>query len=174
MIALAVFYSFARFLPSDNRITGKFGQFVRRMVCRHILKSSGKKFNVERGAYFARGDKIEIGDFSGIGVNCRLYGPIRIGNNVLMGPDVVILTQNHNFERLDIPIGKQGFSYPKPVVIGDDVWIGTRAIILPGVNIGSKAIIGAGSIVTHDVPDFGIVGGNPARVIRYRKNPDAG
>jgi maltose O-acetyltransferase len=85
-----------------------------------------------------------------------------------MGPDVVIMTNTHAFERLDIPINQQGNLPLKPVVIGDDVWIGTRVVILPGINVGDKAVIGANSVVTKDVPSGAIVAGSPARNIRMR------
>ncbi len=87
----------------------------------------------------------------------------------MMGPDVVILTQNHKFDRLDIPMLEQGFKDEQPVTICDDVWIGVRAIILPGVTVGKGAIIAAGAVVTKDVCEYAIVGGNPARVIKMRK-----
>lgn len=85
-----------------------------------------------------------------------------------MGPDVLIITQNHRFDQLDLPMWRQGFSPSEPVIIGNDVWVGTRAIILPGVTISKGAIIGAGAVVTKDVPEYAIVGGNPARLIKYR------
>jgi maltose O-acetyltransferase len=75
---------------------------------------------------------------------------------------------SHAYDRLDIPMDQQGFEDPTPIHIGDDVWIGARVIILPGVNIGSHCIIGAGSVVTKDVPDYAIVGGVPAKIIRMR------
>ena len=87
----------------------------------------------------------------------------------MMGPDCVMLTRNHSFSRTDIPMNKQGFQQEKPIIIGNDVWIGQRVIILPGVTVGNGAIIGAGSIVTHDVKEYDIVAGNPAHVIRNRK-----
>lgn len=85
-----------------------------------------------------------------------------------MGPDVVILTHTHNIDRVDIPMGKQGSRVAR-VIIGDDVWIGMRSIIMPGVKIGNGAVIGAGAVVTKDVPDYAIVGGVPAKIIKYRK-----
>lgn len=85
----------------------------------------------------------------------------------MMGPEVVILTNSHKFNSVDVPMNKQG-SFIEPVVIGNDVWIGTRAIILPGVRIGNGVIIGAGAIVTKDVPDYAVVGGVPAKIIRFR------
>ena len=85
-----------------------------------------------------------------------------------MGPEVIILTENHRFERTDIPMRLQGRQELRPVAIHDDVWIGTRVIILPGVTVGRGAIIGAGAIVTKDIPEYAIVGGNPAKLIKYR------
>ncbi len=112
---------------------------------------------------------ISIGNNSGLGIRCRVRGPLTIGNDVMMGPDVVILSGGHVFDRTDIPMRLQGGKKSRPTVIGDDVWIGTRAIIMPGVRIGSGVIIGAGAVVTKDVPDYAIVGGVPAKVLRYRK-----
>ena len=89
-----------------------------------------------------------------------------------MGPEVVILGVNHRFDDCERPMIEQGYHDRKPVAIGDDVWIGTRAIILPGVRIGRGAIVAAGAVVTRDVNEFDIVGGNPARVIRSRLRRD--
>lgn len=86
----------------------------------------------------------------------------------MIGPDVVILTRTHSIDRVDVPMIEQGFWTGK-VTIGNDVWIGMRSVIMPGVNIGNGAVVGAGAVVTKDVPDYAIVGGVPARVIKYRK-----
>ena len=114
------------------------------------------------------GGGICIGSGSGLGVNCSVHGPLRIGDNVMMGPDVTILTQTHNIERTDIPMGQQGMRVAE-VVIGNDVWIGMRVVLMPGVKVGNGAVIGAGAVVTKDVPDFAVVGGVPAKIIKYRK-----
>ena len=111
---------------------------------------------------------ISIGSRSGLGVNCSVHGPLKIGNNVMMGPNVTILPHPHNIERTDIPMGQQGMRVAE-VVIGNDVWIGMRVIIMPGIKVGDGAVIGAGAVVTKDVPAFAIVGGVPAKVIKYRK-----
>ena len=120
-------------------------------------------------ASFHSGRKITIGDNSGIGVRAYLSGRITVGHNVMMGKDVTMLTLNHNFDRTDIPMIQQGFKEEGPIVISDDVWVGDRVFILPGVIIGRGAIIGACAVVTKDVPEYAIVGGNPAKVIKMRR-----
>lgn len=111
---------------------------------------------------------ISIGSGSGLGVNCLVHGPLEIGNKVMMGPDVVILTHTHNIDRTDIPMGDRGLRVAK-VTIGNDVWIGMRTIIIRRVKIGNGAVIGTGAVLTKDVPDYAIVGGVPAKIIKYRK-----
>lgn len=86
----------------------------------------------------------------------------------MMGTDVTIITRNHRFDRTDIPMMEQGFEEERPVYIGNDVWIGDRVLILPGVHIGDGSIIAAGAVVTKDVPPYSIVAGVPARKIRDR------
>lgn len=142
---------------------------IRRWVCGNFIKHVGRNVNIEKGAYFGNGAQLEIGDNSGLGVNAQIYGPVSIGKDVMMGPDVIILTANHRFDQFEIPMWQQGHKPPKPVTIEDDVWIGTRVIILPGVTIGKGAIVGAGAVVTKAVPEYAIVGGNPARIIGNRR-----
>ena len=163
-----LYYGFARWLPASYMPLGFVWRKVRKLICSSMFASCGKNINVESGAFFHSGRHIEIGDNSGIGVNAFLGGKITIGSDVMMGPDVVILTGTHRFDRLDIPMNRQGFKEEKPVAIGDDVWIGTRAIILPGVTIGRGSVVGAGAVVTKDVPACTVVAGNPARVIGMR------
>lgn len=131
-----------------------------------ILKECGKNVNIERNATFST--KCSIGDNSGIGQNAHIGITVTIGNDVMMGSDCLILTRNHSFSDTNVPMCLQGYDDEKPVTIGDDVWIGSRVTILGGVHIGNHCIIGAGSVVTHDVNDYEIVAGNPARVIRNR------
>lgn len=130
------------------------------------MSHAGTNINVEKGAEFS--DLIQIGDNSSIGLNCKLSGKVIIGNNVMMGPEVYIYTKNHSYERLDIPMCEQGHGEEKPVYIGNDVWIGSRVSILPGVKIGDGSIIDTSEVVTKNVEQFAIVGGNPAKEIGRR------
>lgn len=146
---------------------GKRAKKMREKTARKFLAYVGKDVNIEKGAMVT--STMEIGDRSGVGINARMHGKVIIGKDVMMGPDCIVYTKNHAFSDTSIPMNKQGFSQEKPVIIGDDMWIGGRVIILPGVHVGNGAIIGAGAVVTKDVPDYAVVGGNPARVLKYRK-----
>ncbi|MBX3639271.1 MAG: hypothetical protein KF888_02005 [Nitrosomonas sp.] len=110
---------------------------------------------------------ISIGDRSELGSGCLIYGGVQIGSDVLMGPDVKIITRNHLFEDPTIRISDQGTLF-RTITIGNDVWIGANVIILPGVNIGNGSVIAAGAVVAKDVMPFTIVGGVPAKVIGKR------
>ena len=159
-----VLYVFCSKLPcSYSRIN--IGQKRLRQLCgKMILKKCGKNVNIEKGALFSA--NIELGDNSGIGRNAELECGISIGDNVMMGPYVKMYVQNHNFSRTDIPMNQQGDSPVRPIVIGDDVWIGANAVVLPGITIGDNSVIGAGSVVTKDIPPNVIAVGNPCRVLR--------
>ncbi len=163
------YHGLGRRLPcSYERWLGKCWKRIRYVLCKPLFASCGTNVNIETGAYFGRGENIRIGNNSDIGIDCQIWGTVCIGDDSFMGPEVVIRTNNHKFDRTDIPMRIQGFTEEQPVTIGDDVWIGQRAIILPGVRIGDHAIVGAGAVVTKDVPAGAIVGGNPARIIRMR------
>jgi len=93
---------------------------------------------------------------------------VEMGNYVMIAPGVVFLDRLHNFERLDIPMAKQGDSERMKTRIGNDVWIGQNAIIMPNIEIGDGVIIGAGAVVTKNIPAHAIVVGVPARISRFR------
>jgi len=167
-VFLMLYYFIARHLPSSDSLYSLGAKKIRYFICKGLFDKIGKNVNVEHGAFFGRGQGIGIDDFSGLGINCRVSGPLKIGKYCMMGPDVMIYTSNHQICRLDIPMILQGETAKREVVLEDDVWIGARAIILPGITIHKGAIIGAGAVVTKDVPSYAIVGGNPAKVIKYR------
>mgnify|MGYP000956399363 CR=1 FL=1 len=127
-----------------------------------------KSGEIESGVRIMPTSKIDIG--KNFYVNCysHLCGSIFIGDDVQLGPKVVIWSKNHVFSSLDIPINKQGHT-DEPIIIGNNVWIGASAVILPGVSVGEGSVVGAGSIVAKDIPPYSIAVGNPAKVIRSRK-----
>jgi acetyltransferase-like isoleucine patch superfamily enzyme len=123
--------------------------------------------HVPRGGFIHIGDNVFIGMFTVMDGR----GGITIGNNVGLGPGVSLFAQLHNHDDTGAEFWEQGFT-AKGIKIEDSVSVGARAIILDGVTIGEGAVIGAGSVVTHDVPKFAIAAGVPARVIKYRKKVD--
>lgn len=123
-----------------------------------VLVQDGVVINANQGS-------VSIGDRCWLGPFCLVYGngEVRIGNDVLVAGHTSINSVSHRVERCDIPINAQGLICA-PVVIEDDVWIGLNAVILQGVTLGRGAIIGAGAVVTRDVPPWSIAVGVPARV----------
>ena len=154
----------AAWLPISQRAL--FAKKLRAFWASKIATKCGKNVNIERNAVF--GPQLEIGDNSGVGINCEVYGPVKIGQNVMMGPEVVIYTSGHRHDRTDIPMVAQGRDEIKEVSIGNDGWIGRRVMIMPGVKIGDGCIIGAGAVVTKDIPDYSIAAGVPAKVLKSR------
>lgn len=112
----------------------------------------------------AVGDVI-IGKHTRIGLHNTIIGPVTIGNHVNLAQGITVTALNHNFADTTKRIDEQGVA-TKPVVIGDDVWIGANAVILPGVTIGRHAVVAAGAVVTQDVPENTLVGGVPAKIIK--------
>ena len=119
----------------------------------------------ERGSRLTIGNRVALNDNVTLNADCG--GQIEIGNDVLIAPNVVVRAANHRFANRDAPIRTQGHDAGS-IHIGDDVWIGANAVILPGVTIGRGAVIGAGSVVTRDVSDYTIVAGVPARPVGTR------
>ncbi|WP_205524643.1 sugar O-acetyltransferase [Paenibacillus sp. ALJ109b] len=138
---------------------------LRTKVLKELLGSTGVDLSMEPNIHFDYGYNIHVGEHFYTNFNCTILDvcEVRIGDNCLMGPDVHIYTATHPlnpFERIT------GAEYGKPVNIGNNVWIGGRAVINPGITIGDNVVIASGAVVTKDVPDNMIVGGNPARIIR--------
>lgn len=170
IICIAMYYGIARKLPGYPFPGGWLGQEMRRILASQIFESCGRYVRIAFGVRFGTGYKIRMGENSSIGMNCWIGNDTQIGEDVMIAPEVIILSNSHNFDRTDITMREQGASLPRKVVIGNDIWIGTRSIILPGITIGNHSIIGAGAVVTKDVPEWAIIGGNPAKIIRFRKN----
>lgn len=151
--------------PEDYRPYSFFFPKIRSALVSSFLVDCGKNLRVKKGAEISLYSK--VGHDSELGTRSMIQANVTIGNHVIMGPDVKIYTRNHKFDRIDVPIQKQGKEYLSTNV-GSDVWIGANVIILGGVVIGDHCIIAAGAIVTKDVPPYSIVGGNPAKVIKSR------
>ena len=165
-ICRVIYFGFANKLPSSAGKNGERYRKIRYFFGSRFVANCGREVNFEKNSHF--NPELEIGDRSGVGTNTDLSGHIIIGNDVMMGPNVTMRTYSHAHDRLDIPMNQQGFEPEKVMHIGDDVWIGANVTILPGVNVGSHCILGAGAVVTKDVPDYAIVGGCPAKIIRMR------
>lgn len=173
-LRLFVYYSFAKHLPKSTApVFGRISGRIRQFLCKKLFHGTCKNLNVEQGAYFGNGRNFTVGNNVGIGKNFICHNRIvTINDNLMMGEDVLFQGGGHGFDRTDIPIGapEQIIYKPTPLLIDGDVWIGSRAIILPGCKrIGHGVIIGAGAVVTKDVPDWAVVGGNPARILKMRK-----
>lgn len=172
VFCLSAYYGFAQFLPNSYCslfCLGKISNWLRILLCKGIFKKCGDLRTINRRVYFSTGESIEIGDNSGIGANCDIPKDIIIGKNVMLSRQSFILSRNHRFDRIDIPINDQGFYDSKQTIIDDDCWIGLRTIITPGRHISKGTIVGMGSVLTKDFPEYSIVGGTPAKLIRSRK-----
>lgn len=166
-MGLILYFHIARHMPvSYSGLMGRLGRLFRATTARTFMVHVGHDANIEKGAMVT--SHTSVGNCSGIGINAVLHGTVTIGDDVMMGPECIIYTSNHSHKLTDNPMCHQGFEAERPVTIGDDVWIGGRVIILPGVNIGRGCIIGAGAVVTKDVPDYSIAAGNPARIVKSR------
>lgn len=152
------------------------------------------ELRIDKGAVFTLGDDSQlhekfqvhipvdcachIGKRTRINPECIINGDVTIGNDVVMAPRIFISSGSHIFnefpgktvnEQDNLYIQKHGRAFSKPIVIGNDVWIGINCVILPGVNIGNGVVIGANSVVTKDIPAYTIVGGVPAKPIGVRQ-----
>ena len=160
--------------------TGRFFKDVFKLLAYYCVNHSfglreaciGENTNIHASVILRQPKNIIIGNHCLINHNNVLQAgkvdaKIIIGDYVHTGANVMIIAFNHGFDAMDIPTIKQDY-YDATIEIGDDVWIGGGSIILAGVRIGKGAIIAAGAVVNKDVPDYAIVGGVPAKVLKYR------
>lgn len=154
----------ARDLCQALNATREAEQEARRRILSDLFGRGGETVWMQPPFYCDYGSNIELGERVFFNFNCVVLDvcPVRIGDYTLFGPAVQIYTPMHPF---NAALRRQR-EFGKPVEIGSDVWVGGAALILPGVRIGSRAVIGAGSVVTRDIPDGVFAAGNPCRVIR--------
>lgn len=151
-------------------------RIIKRMIFTLVLKCREYLIKRQVGSHKGKifvGGRTKLSKRTHLGYNVSFngmivsgYGTLHIGDNFHSGPECLIITSNHNFKGEKIPYDDTHIL--KTVIIGDNVWMGSRVIVLGGVNIGEGAIIQAGAMVHKDVPKCAIVGGNPAVVISYR------
>jgi maltose O-acetyltransferase len=154
----------ARDLCQDLNATRESDETERRRILRELFGKGGDTVWMQPPFHCDYGANIELGERVFFNFNCIVLDVcrIRIGDFTLLGPAVQIYTPLHPFSAAQ----RRRQEYGKPIDIGSDVWVGGGAISLAGVNIGSRAVIGAGSVVTRDVPEGVFAAGNPCRVIR--------
>jgi acetyltransferase-like isoleucine patch superfamily enzyme len=163
-------------LTPDYKITYLLLYFKvwRKIFLKYFFYSIDKSSDIRFGCHIINSQRIYIGRNVVIRPGVKLFGSdpstpnlhIKINDDVLIGSDVHIYTNNHNFYDKDRSIFVQGHQDVEPVMIEFGSWIGAKAVILPGVTIGRGAVVGAGAIVTKDVPPFTVVAGNPARIVK--------
>jgi len=158
-----------KFIKYCKKGEGLFWIGIRYLLLKSIAVSCGDAVGVYSNTYVLNPQNLEIG--YNVTIQPMAYieasGGIKIGANSAIAHGVTIMSESHNTKERDIPFKCQGMLY-KPVVIGEDTWIGAKATIMPGVTIGNKVVVGANSVVTKDVPDYAVVVGSPARIIKYR------
>lgn len=136
----------------------------RQQILNQLIMTKGS-FHIEAPFYCDYGYNIEVGENFYANYGCMILdvNKVQIGNNVLLGPNVQIYTATHPIDPRERLTGKE---FAKPIVIGNNVWIGGGTIICPGVKVGDNVTIGAGSVVTKDIPHSVIAVGNPCKIIR--------
>lgn len=142
---------------------------LRSLAVRLYLDEVGETIDVGRKVKLS--PRLTIGNHSGIGDRCYFQGEVHLGDYVMMAPECAFIAVNHNYSDVSKPMGMQG-SAELPITVGNDVWFGYRSTVLGGVHIGNGVVVAAGAVVTKDVPDYAIVGGVPAKVIRYRTDKE--
>lgn len=164
-----MFYNYViKHLPSNYSKINIGQRFLRECCLKNICEYVGGHNNIDDNVSFNY--KLKIGYHSGIGSRGECCGDISIGKNVLIAPDVIMYTINHKFMDANKTIIEQGSMEEKPIIIGDDVWIGRRVMIMPGVTIGTGAVIGAGAVVAKNIPPYSIAVGNPIQIKKKRIN----
>ncbi|WP_334352379.1 sugar O-acetyltransferase [Companilactobacillus sp. HBUAS56257] len=154
-----------------NQINNENNKIKKEKLIHQLFGSVGQKPFLNPNFRCEFGRNIHVGDNFYANYDCVILdgAPVNIGNSVLFGPKVGLYTSNHLFDPNEREIGG---CIAKPITIGNRTWLAANVTVLPGVTIGNDVIIGAGSVVTHDIPDRVIAAGNPCKVIREITNDD--
>ena len=159
-----------KLLVCSRHVYGRIGIGLRYCSLKRICKSCGENVVVYPGAYLTYLESCVLGNNISIHENCNIgcKGGLSVGDNVMISQGVSILTTEHDYLQLAIPM-RDAPIILKSVSIGNDVWIGAHAVITSGVKVGQGSVIGAGCVVTKDIPSWSIAVGVPARIIKTRK-----
>lgn len=138
----------------------------RKAIMKQILGKTGKEFLIEQNFFCDYGYNVKIGENFYANHNLVILDPaaVEFGDNVFVGPNCGFYTAEHP---LDAKTRIKGLEYAKPIKVGDNVWFGGNVAVLAGVTIGKNAVIGAGSVVTEDIPENALAVGNPCKVLRF-------
>jgi maltose O-acetyltransferase len=166
-IKLLLYYLFFSKLPNSWWPGGRFFNKMRVACVRSILPT-GKNIKIQRSVYIGSGNNIVIGNNCQINELARLDNVV-IGNNVMIARESIILGKMHESNDVNVPMNEQGVKDVRQTIIEDDVWLGLRVVVMPGVTISKGTIIAAGAVVTKDTEPFSIYGGVPAKLIKRRK-----
>ena len=166
-IKLILYYLFISRLPNSWWPGGSLYNRLRTACLRGIIRI-GKNNKIQRSVYVGNGNHIEIGNNCLINESVRLDNVV-IGNNVMIARESVVLGKMHESADPNIPMTSQGVKDVAKTRIEDDVWLGLRVIVMPGICIRTGCIIAAGGVVTKDTEPYGIYGGVPAKLIKKRK-----
>jgi len=149
----------------------RFLRLFRKQINLKTFKSVGMNVQISEDCSFSEPEQMEIGNnvYIGPGGLFQAGGGLEIGSGTIIAHKIDILTKNHNYDGDGLKaIPYDGTYIARKVVIGENVWIGSNVCIVPGVTIGEGSVIGMGSVVIRDVPAYAVIGGNPAKVLKYR------
>ncbi len=166
-IKLILYYLFVSRLPNSWWPGGPLYNRLRTACLQGVIRV-GKNTKIQRSVYVGNGNHIEIGSNCLINELVRLDN-VTIGNNVMIARESIVLGKMHESANPDIPMSQQGVKDVEKTHIEDDVWLGLRVVVMPGVRIRTGCIIAAGGVVTKDTEPYGIYGGVPAKLIKKRK-----